>query len=64
MCSNAQLPELRVRVHEAEPIIRQLVEVDPIRKLAPFQTVITLHPVLIWSLPENMWRHAAVKQGK
>ena len=54
------LPELRIRVHMTEPFIWQLAAVDPIGEFAPAQTLITLHPVLIWSLPEaktetNIW---------
>lgn len=47
------LPELRIRVQSAVPFFWQLAAVDPIREFAPFQTRITLRPVLIWSLPKD-----------
>lgn len=47
------LPELGIRVHEAEPFIWQLVAVDPIWKFSPFQAFVTLYPVLIRSFPED-----------
>lgn len=52
-------PELRTGVHTAVPFLWQLAAVDPIREFAPFRTVIALCPVLIRSLPEDMWRQAS-----
>lgn len=47
------LPELRIGVHPAEPFIRQFAAVDPIWEFAPLKTIITLDPVLVWSLPDE-----------
>ena len=47
------LPELRIRVQSAVPFFWQLAAIDPIREFAPFQTGITLRPVLIWPLPKD-----------
>lgn len=39
-----------------EPFLWELVAVDPIWEFAPFQTTITLDPILIWPLPKATQR--------
>lgn len=55
------LPELRIRIHMTEPLLWELTAVDPIWEFAPAQTFITLHPVLIWSLPKDTDRDKRVE---
>lgn len=48
------LPELRIRVQTAVPLVWQLVAVNSVREFAPFQTGVTLYPVLIRFFSETI----------